>query len=33
MNNGANNLTGAHTVTKNNELIYIDTYNEIKRFS
>lgn len=33
INNGASNLTGAHTVTKNNDLIYIDTYNKIKRFS
>lgn len=33
MNNGASNLTGAHTVTKNNDLIYINTYNKIKRVS
>lgn len=33
MNNGSNNLTGAHTVTKNNELIYIDKYNKIQRSS
>lgn len=33
INNGASNLTGARTVTKNNELIYIDTNNKIKRFS
>lgn len=30
MNNDAYALTGAHTVNKNNDLIYIDTYNKIK---